>query len=306
MFLHKLALLAVSLSLSSFASAAAADHVPKKDIQYYEDGLAMDVLKNVYPKSGTTMPEALRKSIGHCKVQEKRNLLLENGEDYGWGFRGSALGTSKGNDTCICLLNVSYRGAPSFHLIPWSVLYCNEDHYVRLKEKPSGTCVFNGATVNVGNADYDTCSKANQEKIDSDLKLHVDVPAIKSLLEIHKRDNRGEPVVIPAIVNQTLGDCKFFQNTFDSDSGYNVKVAGSKKTFKFLKLSVRKDDTCYPTYKFPKMIELNDAYVPLSSLSCDKEGYVTFNGKLTGTCIKDGKEVNVEQLNAGRENPLVS
>ena len=35
--------------------------------------------------------------------------------------------------------------------IPPANLYCDEDGYISLKEKPSGTCIYGGKQVNVGN-----------------------------------------------------------------------------------------------------------------------------------------------------------
>ena len=101
MFAPKLSfLLVAALSSSLFSTSALAAHLKGKANAETVDINAMELLIKRYPLSGIPIPQALIKSIGHCKFMSNEYLgnVLLNGTSTAYDLR---LGTSKANDTCL-------------------------------------------------------------------------------------------------------------------------------------------------------------------------------------------------------------
>ena len=205
MVLAKLALLTLSLSVASAVSSA-------KPIELYVDISGMQALMEVYPYSGSTIPLALQKSIGNCKFyrptvrpQADRVTGRLNGQFSNFTISS---GTSKQNDTCLQFFD-GWN-----HFVPWKSLVCDADGYVSLKDKPSGTCIFDGVKVNAGKITLGTLeftvldrhqmNRAYWQKTAIPTKYR-DIRALDAFPEIFGNNSK-----VPAVISKTLSDCKFF------------------------------------------------------------------------------------------------
>ena len=155
MFIQKLALIVASAS--SFAVTTFA--LPQQPC----DGCggpypAMDALHLAYPDP-ISIPDALIKSIGSCNFVKNQAYIAEPGRPtqppkptvQNFNFLTNEVNwvQAKKGSTCVPFENKSRHGVWYFY--PMDALSCGKDGHVSLNTRTaSGTCVFNGFTVKVG------------------------------------------------------------------------------------------------------------------------------------------------------------
>ena len=116
MIAPQLALALVASVSLLFSSKVLAERLKEQAFGQTQDINAMELLIRRYPLSGSTIPQALMKSIGHCKFtttwKGNAGLVVLKGTSSNETTADAydlKIGTSKENDTCLYFGNKLYN-----------------------------------------------------------------------------------------------------------------------------------------------------------------------------------------------------